>query len=68
MREIASRTKKIPAEGQGNIDWMLASGNRLDFNRLDYADAENFTFMLDKGDRAPYISGTIEKNLVYSFT
>lgn len=47
---------------------MLASGNRLDFNRLDYAEAENITFMLDSGDALPYLPGTLLKSQSVSFT
>jgi hypothetical protein len=55
VRDIRSRTTQIPRPGEGNIEWMLATGDdALNYNMLDYVNAENFVFNLDSGKGKPY--------------
>jgi len=62
--KIESRSRQIPAPWEGNVDWLLVgediNGNSLDYNMLDYRNAENFIFELDSLDTDaanPYLSG-----------
>ncbi|MDR0650798.1 MAG: hypothetical protein LBG59_05360 [Candidatus Peribacteria bacterium] len=68
LRTITSRTKKIPSTGQGNVEWTLVTGDALDYNKLDYLNAENFIFSLDESNNSPYEVGTITGSQAYSFT
>jgi hypothetical protein len=48
---ITSRTSRIPQPGQGNLDWTLLTGTDItgmNYNKLDYQNAENFVFRIDK--------------------
>jgi hypothetical protein len=58
VRDILSRTTQIPRAEQGNVDWMLVTGDSLNYNMLDYVNAENFIFNLDPLDGHPYQSPT----------
>ena len=57
--EISSRTTTIPKEWEGNVEWMLATGDSFNFNMLDYVNAENITLQKDALDGHPYHSGTL---------
>ena len=52
---ISSRATTIPASWEGNVEWMLATGDSLDYNMLDYVNAENFSFEMDNKTGSPYI-------------
>jgi hypothetical protein len=55
--------------GLGNVEWSLISGNdNLNYNTLDYLNAENFIFSLDTSTGSPYTGGTISRSDATSFT
>jgi len=56
--KISSRTTTVPRPGEGNVEWMLATGDSFNFNVLDYVNAENITLQLDSASPAshPYAS------------
>jgi hypothetical protein len=68
LREIASRTKRIPATGQGNVEWTLVTGDARDYNKLDYLNAENFIFSVDDLSKKPYEKGGRTESQLTSFS
>jgi len=53
-REINSRTNRIPAEWQWNVDWLLASNDSINFNTMDYENSEIFLLYYDNTYKNPY--------------
>lgn len=54
LREINSKTKRIPTEWEWDIDRMLASWNSLNHNRMDHEKAEVFLLYVDDWEDSPY--------------
>jgi hypothetical protein len=46
---------------------MLVTGDALNYNMLDYTNAENFTFEVDPGTGSPYESESLLVSAVRSF-
>lgn len=60
---INSRTTRIPTTWWWNVDWLLTTwDNALDYNKMDYEDAEIFLLYYDKSDNNPYTWGTIDQS------
>jgi hypothetical protein len=55
FREINSRTNRIPAVGNGNVDKLLATDDSPDYNMMDYENAEIFLLYYDKLFDGPYV-------------
>lgn len=69
--EIRSKTKQIPKNGEGNVNWMFLSGDdSLNYNVLDYMTTETFSFSLDNttGTEAYKTTPNIKKSSLTNFT
>lgn len=51
--DIKSRTTRIPL-GNGNVDKLLATDDSVNYNMMDYENAEIFLLYYDKRDGGPY--------------
>lgn len=60
--DIQSRTKRIPKEDQWNIDKLLASWDSLNYNMMDYENAEIFLLYYDKSEWNPYNQGELQQS------
>ena len=54
LRDVNSRASRIPREWEWDVDWMLATWNSLNYNKMDYEDAEVFLLYYDKWNGSPY--------------
>lgn len=54
FRDINSKTDRIPREWEWDVDWMLASSDSIDYNKMDYENAEVFLLYVDDLDDTPY--------------
>jgi hypothetical protein len=63
LRTITSRTNRIPKQDEGNVERMLMTGDSLQYNKLDYTNAENFTFELDNTSGNPYTTVTTNNHI-----
>ena len=52
--DINSRTTRIPKENQWNVDKLLATWDSLNYNAMDYENAEIFLLYYDKSADNPY--------------
>lgn len=59
---INSRTKRIPSTWNWNVDWTLSAWDSLDYNKMDYENAEIFLLFYDNSSGNPYSWGTIQKS------
>ena len=53
-RSIKSRTNRIPAEWKGNVEKLLSTWDSVDYNMMDYENAEIFLLYYDKKTGKPY--------------
>ena len=51
---IKSRTTRIPSDKNGNVDKLLASDDSINYNMMDYENAEIFLLYYDKLNGGPY--------------
>lgn len=54
FRTIKSRTTRIPAEWNWDVEPMLATGDSDNFNMMDYNDSQVFLMFYDKSEQNPY--------------
>ena len=59
FRSINSRTTRIPAEWEWNIEWSLSTGDSKNYNMMDYENTEIFLLYYDNSNNNPYKSGGI---------
>ena len=51
---VESKTNRIPAISGWNVEWMLSTWDSVNYNMMDYEDAENFLLYIDNSDGKPY--------------
>lgn len=51
---VESKTTRIPAPWEWNIEWMLSAWDSSGYNMMDYENAENFLLYIDKSEDDPY--------------
>lgn len=51
---VESKTTRIPATWEWNIEWMLSAWDSSDYNMMDYENAENFLLYIDRSENDPY--------------
>lgn len=51
---VESKTTRIPATWEWNIEWMLSAWDSSDYNMMDYENAENFLLYIDNSEDDPY--------------
>ena len=51
---IKSKTSRIPAEWEGDVETMLASSDSNNYNMMDYENAQIFLLYYDKSEWNPY--------------
>ena len=51
---VESKTTRIPATWEWNIEWMLSAWDSSDYNMMDYENAENFLLYIDNSEGDPY--------------
>ena len=54
FRKINSRTDRIPSEWNGNVDRLLSTDDSLNYNMMDYENAEVFLLYYDNLSGNPY--------------
>lgn len=54
LRDINSRTNRVPRNWEWDIDRMLATWDSLDYNKMDYEDTEVFLLYVDNLAGSPY--------------
>lgn len=54
LRDINSRTNRVPRRWEWDIDRMLATWDSLDYNKMDYEDTEVFLLYVDNLAGSPY--------------
>ena len=55
LRKIKSKASRIPAEWWWDVDWTLSTWNdALNYNKMDYENAEIFLLYYDKSNQWPY--------------
>ena len=52
LRDVNSRTNRVPRQWEWDVDWMLADST--DYNKMDYEDAEVFLLYIDDSGGSPY--------------
>lgn len=63
LREINSRTTRIPSSGNWNVDKILSSDDSPNYNMMDYENAEVFLLYYDKKlEDNPYSKKDCSKN------
>lgn len=66
FRTINSKTSRIPAEGNGDVEPMLATGDSKDYNMMWYENSEVFLLYYDTSNNNPYENGLISQNNYFS--
>ena len=56
---IKAKTDTIPSEWNWDVDWTIFSWNSIDYNKMDYENAEIFLLYYDSGSNSPYNSGWV---------
>ena len=51
---VESKTTRIPATWEWNIEWMLSTWDSRNYNMMDYENAENFLLYIDNSKDSPY--------------
>lgn len=51
---VESKTNRIPTISGWNVEWMLSTWDSVNYNMMDYEDAENFLLYIDNSDGKPY--------------
>lgn len=51
---VESKTTRIPATWEWNIEWMLSAQDSDNYNMMDYENAENFLLYIDRSEGSPY--------------
>jgi len=51
---VESKTTRIPATWEWNIEWMLSTWDSDNYNMMDYENAENFLLYIDESKDSPY--------------
>ena len=51
---VESKTNRIPAISGWNVEWMLSTWDSVNYNMMDYEDAENFLLYIDNSGGKPY--------------
>ena len=51
---VESKTNRIPAISGWNVEWMLSTWDSVNYNMMDYENAENFLLYIDKSEGDPY--------------
>ena len=51
---VESKTNRIPAISGWNVEWMLSTWDSVNYNMMDYEDAENFLLYIDESKDNPY--------------
>lgn len=54
LRDVNSRTNRVPRMWEWDVDWMLATWDSMDYNKMDYEDAEVFLLYIDRWNGSPY--------------
>ena len=54
LRDVNSRTNRVPREWEWDVDWMLATWDSVDYNKMDYENAEVFLLYVDNLAESPY--------------
>lgn len=60
--KINSRTNRIPSAWSWNVEKLLATGDSLDYNMMDYENAEIFMLYYDNANGNPYRSDNVSIN------
>jgi len=66
FRTINSKTSRIPAEGNGDVEPMLATGDSKNYNMMWYENSEVFLLYYDNSLGEPYENGQISQNNYFS--
>lgn len=56
FRDINSRTNRIPSQWNWDVEWTLAADDSIDYNMMDYENAEVFLLYYDDSGWNPYNS------------
>lgn len=51
---VNSKTTRIPKEWEWNVEWTLAAADSIDYNMMNYENAENFLLYYDESEGSPY--------------
>lgn len=62
FRTINSRATRIPAEWQWNVERLLATWDSINYNKMDYENAENFLLYYDKSEWNSYNKTSCSSN------
>ena len=62
LRDVNSRTNRVPREWEWDVDWMLATWDSVDYNKMDYENAEVFLLYVDNLADSPYEKKSCLKN------
>ena len=55
LRDVNSRTTRIPKIWEWDVDWMLSTWDSIDYNKMDYENAEVFSLYYDESTTdSPY--------------
>ena len=54
LRDVNSKTNRVPKIWEWDVDRMLATWDSLDYNKMDYEDAEVFLLYIDNLAGSPY--------------
>lgn len=66
FRTINSKTSRIPAEGNGDVEPMLATGDSKNYNMMWYENSEVFLLYYDTSENNPYGNATIMSDDYFS--
>lgn len=56
---IKAKTSTIPSKWNWDVDWTIFSWDSIDYNKMDYENAEIFLLYYDSGSNSPYNSGQV---------
>ena len=65
FRTINSRAKRIPAEWDWDVEWLLSADDSINYNMMDYENSEVFLLYYDESKWNPYVesSSLIKSNI-----